>query len=320
MKNLFPKDKKEWKRFIRNTLLVLSGTFVLAFAIETFIFPFDLVTGGVSSIGIILEKCFDKVDFLSEIGADVYSSIANWILFTIGFFLLGKSFAAKTLVATVFYPIALSLSSYIVHDSALSYILDLKEYITNSAPEYFGIAYVVASIFGGALIGTGCALTFLGGGSTGGVDVISLSVSKYCKRIKSSTAFFVCDAVVILVGVFVVNNFILSLLGIASALICAISIDKIFLGESGAFIAHVVSDKYEEINTAIIEKLSRTTTIIDAVGGYSGTGKKLVMITFNMRQYPAFTQIISSIDKNAFVTVHRAHEINGEGWTYDIIE
>ena len=41
------------------------------------------------------------------------------------------------------------------------------------------------------------------------------------------------------------------------------------------------------------------------------------MITFNIRQYPAFMQLISDVDKNAFVTVHRAHEINGEGWTYE---
>jgi uncharacterized membrane-anchored protein YitT (DUF2179 family) len=66
--------------------------------------------------------------------------------------------------------------------------------------------------------------------------------------------------------------------------------------------------------------MSRTTTIVDAVGGYSGENKKLVMVSFNMRQYPVFTQIISSIDKNAFVTIHRAHEINGEGWTYGMHE
>ena len=102
------------------------------------------------------------------------------------------------------------------------------------------------------------------------------------------------------------------------AFICATSIDKLFLGESSAFIAHVVSDKYKEINKGVINKMARTTTIVDAVGGYSGEGKKLVIVTFDMRQYPAFTQLISSIDKNAFVTVHRAHEINGEGWTYGI--
>ena len=297
--------------------MVLLGTFVLAFGIEMFIFPFDLVTGGISGIGIILEKAFDGIDFLSWITADVYSMVINWILFIIGLAVLGKDFAAKTLISTLAYPIALKIADFIVHDSFLSGTLDLtlEKYVP-----YYGIALIVATLFGGACIGAGCALTFLGGGSTGGVDVIALIISKYVKKIKSSVAFFLTDATIIVVGIFALNNILISLLGIISAFICATSIDKLFLGESGAFVAHVVSEKYEEINDAVIHKMSRTTTILDAVGGYSGQSKKLVMVSFNMRQYPVFTQIISSIDDNAFVTVHRAHEVNGEGWTYGLHE
>ena len=313
MKNLLPKDKKEWMTLLESTAFILLGTFVLAFGIEMFIFPFDLITGGVSGIGIIFEKCFAEVKYLSNINAATYSSVINWILFVIGFFLLGKDFAAKTLLSTIFYPFALWICDYIVHVSSVAPILDLTKYV---GAEYYGIALITATLFGGACIGAGCALTFLGGGSTGGVDVIALTLSKYIRRLKSSVAFFVCDSLIIVIGIFAVHDILLSLLGIISAFICASSIDKMFLGESSAFIAHVVSDKYDEINEAVIKKMSRTTTILDATGGYSGDGKKLVMITFNMRQYPIFTHIISSIDKNAFVTVHRAHEINGEGWTY----
>ena len=314
MKKILPIDKKELRRFIKNTALVLFGTFVLSLGITMFIFPFDLVTGGISGIGIIISKCLEDVDALSSLGPDFYSTVMNWILFAAGFFLLGKEFTMKTFVSTVFYPVALVFSEYIVTVSPLAYLLDLSRY----SSDYYGISLIVATIFGGACIGAGCAFTFLGGGSTGGIDVIALSLSKYCKRLKSSTSFFICDAAVIALGILAVGNFLLSLLGIISALICAIAIDRILLGDSSAFIAHVVSDKYEEINQAVIHKLRRTTTIVDAVGGYSGEDKKLVMITFNMRQYPAFTQIVTSIDKNAFITVHRAHEINGEGWTYGI--
>lgn len=314
MINFVHKDKKEWMRLLKNTALILFGTFILAFGIETFIFRFDLVTGGVSGIGIILSKLFAGVEFLAEVRVEIYSSIVNWVLFAIGFVVLGKSFALKTLLSTAFYPIALEIAGYLVHDSVLSGILDLSSY----DPKNYGVSLIVAAIFGGACIGMGCAFTLLGGGSTGGVDVLALTLSKYIKQIKSSTAFFICDTAIIIVGIFAVDNFILSLLGIVSAFICASSIDKLFLGETSAFIAHVVSDKYDEINRAVITKMSRTTTILDATGGYSGEGKKLVIVTFHMRQYPAFTQIISEIDKNAFVTVHRAHEINGEGWTYGL--
>lgn len=316
MKNILPKDKREWLSFFKNTSFILLGTFILAFGIAMFIFPFKLVTGGISGIGIILARAFEEVEFLKDVGPDIYSSVVNWILFALGIFLLGKSFAAKTLISTAFYPLALLISEYIVCDSPISNLLDLTVY----EGQYQAIALIIATVFGGACIGAGCAFTFLGGGSTGGVDVIALALSKYIKKLKSSVSFFICDSLIIVIGIFAVNNILLSLLGIVSAFICAISVDKMFLGESSAFIAHVVSDKYEEINDAVIKKMSRTTTIIDATGGYSGEGKKLVMITFNMRQYPIFTHIISGIDKNAFVTVHRAHEINGEGWTYDNTE
>ena len=42
----------------------------------------------------------------------------------------------------------------------------------------------------------------------------------------------------------------------------------------------------------------------------------MLMVTISVKQYAAFMALISSIDKNAFVTIHRAKEINGEGWTY----
>ena len=66
---------------------------------------------------------------------------------------------------------------------------------------------------------------------------------------------------------------------------------------------------------SIIEKLDRTTTIIQAEGGYSRKSKKVVMVSFTMSQYATLTNLINIIDRQAFVSIHRAHEINGEGWS-----
>ena len=112
-----------------------------------------------------------------------------------------------------------------------------------------------------------------------------------------------------------IRDLSLSLLGITSAFICAVVIDKLFLGESQAFIAHIVSEKYELINEAIIQQLDRTSTILDGTGGYSKTEKKVVMVSFSMREYSALINIVNKIDKTAFMSVSRAHEINGEGWS-----
>ena len=62
-------------------------------------------------------------------------------------------------------------------------------------------------------------------------------------------------------------------------------------------------------------KIERTTSLIDITGGYSGEKKKIVMVSFTMSQYRDIIDIINKVDKNAFITIHRAYEINGEGWT-----
>ena len=139
-----------------------------------------------------------------------------------GFFILGKDFAMKTLVSTMFYPVALFLSEYIIRGSAMASLLDLTAYPT----EYNNLALIIATVFGGVFIGAGCAFTFLGGGSTGGVDVISFIICKIIKRAKSSVVFFIIDATIIISGMFVIGSFVLTLLGILSAFVSALMIKR----------------------------------------------------------------------------------------------
>ena len=274
-------NKADLIKAIKNMLLVVVGTLILAFGTSIFILPFNMVVGGVSGLSIIVKQ-FLPWEFMT---IDLVITIITWLLFAVGFFGQGKSFALKTLVSTIVYPIGVSL------------FLRLADPV------------------GGALIGTGCAVAFLGGGSTGGVDIIALMLCKVFKRLKSSVAFFLVDAVVIGLGMFITKDLVLSLIGILSVLISAIMVDKVFLGGGRAFVAHIVTEKYEEVSRAVIDRLDRTTTVFDAVGGYSGESKKIVMVSFTMRQYAELMAIMKDIDKNAFITIHRAHEINGEGWT-----
>ena len=310
------KDKKSLLITLKNTALVILGTFVLAFGTGMFVIPFDLVTGGVSGIGIVIKHLVGDAGFLGSLTTEFYASLVNWILFFIGWIFLGKSFAMKTFISTLVYPIALWVASFLISDGFMGGFLNLSSMA--SGAEYYGIPIILATVFSGAAIGAGCALTFLGGGSTGGIDIIAFTICKFWKKGKSSVLIFICDASIIVAGMFVLQDLALSLLGILSAFICAIAIDKMFVGESGAFIAYVVSDKYEEINEAVIRRLVRTTTIINATGGFSGEKKVMLTVTFSRNQYAEFTAIMAEIDKNAFITVHGAHEIGGEGWTkYD---
>ncbi len=290
---------------IKKLFLIVFGTVILAFGTAVFILPFNLVVGGVSGIALILDAAL-PYEFIT---VDLIITMITWLLFFVGLIVLGKDFAMKTLISTIVYPIMLSVFLRVVSPDFLGGFFDL------ASSSYSEISLMLAAIAGGACVGTGCAVTFIGGGSTGGVDIIAFSLCRIFKRLKSSYAIFAIDAATVLLGMFVIGDLVLSLLGILSVLISAVMVDKVFLGMSRAYVAHIITNKYEEINRGVIDVLGRTTTIIDAIGGYSGDGKKMVMVSFTMAQYNSLLDVIKKNDKYAFVTISQAHEINGEGWT-----
>lgn len=299
-------SRKQLLHEIRNLLLVILGAAVLGVGTGIFIIPFDLVTGGVSGLAIVVEHLLPF-----NIGVDVYVAIITWGLFFVGLFTLGKNFALKTLVSSIVYPVALSLSAKLVSPNVLGGFFYLEGYA------YKDVTILLAAIFGALCIGVGCAITFIGGGSTGGVDVIAFLICKVFKRLKSSVVLFAIDATIVVLGMFVLRDLIISLLGILSAFIFALVVDYVFIGSGKDFVAHIVSDHAEELSQLVIEKIDRTTTIFDAVGGYSKQNKKVIMVTFTINQYSELINIINRVDKKAFVTISRAHEINGEGWTHE---
>ena len=300
--------KKDIFKTVKSVGLIIVGTLIIALGTSIFMLPYDLVTGGLSGYAIVLSRLIPP-EILS---VQMIITILTWVLFFIGLIVLGKSFAMKTLVSTIVYPIGVALFSNITSPDFLGGFFNLQ------LSKYSGVGVLLAAVFSGVLVGLGCALSFLGGGSTGGVDVIAFVICKIFKRLRSSVVIFAVDATAVIFGMFVIGDFVLSLLGIVSAFVAALMVDKVFIGGSKAFVAHIVTEKPEEINKLIIEKLDRTTTVLDVTGGYSGDEKKMLMVSFSMNENSELMNIITKTDREAFITVNQAHEINGEGWTkYD---
>ena len=298
-------SNKEIVPIIKNICLIILGTLTLSFGTAVFIIPFNLVVGGVSSLAIILDKLI-TADFIT---VNLLVTVITWTLFFIGLLCLGKNFAFKTLISSIVYPIGISAFSKLVDPIVLNGLFYIQ------GTQYSDIAILIAALFGGVLVGAGCAVTFVGGGSTGGMDILSFIICRFVKKLRSSVVIFMLDSATIILGMLVLKDLVITLLGIISAFVSALMVDKIFVGGSKAIIAQVISNDYEEINREIISRLERTTTLVNVKGGYSGTKREMLIVSLTMNQYAELMSIINSIDKNAFVTVHRAYEINGEGWT-----
>ncbi len=300
--------KKDYFRYFRRLFMIVIGTLFLTFGTAAFLTPYNIVTGGISGIGIVIQNIFFKGDNAQNI-VDIVAVALNIITFIVGLIFLGKRFAFQTFLSVIIYSISLPLFMRVLKVDTwinLEVVADNMSYDPR-------MTALLAAICGNVFIGLGCALTFLGGGSTGGVDVFALIGQKYF-RIKCAVGTFVIDSIIIAVGFIVTKDASTTMIGIIGAFINAMIIDRILLGSSESFIASIVSDKYQEITTFVIEELDRSTTIIDAIGGYTNGNKKMIQVVFGRKEYTKLIDYIKKIDPSAFVSITRAHEINGEGF------
>ena len=159
----------EKKFFFKNLFQIIFGCICLAFGTAIFLTTLNIVAGGLSGIAIIIQF-FIGDKFFGGQSIDIFVFVLTWALWILGLLLVGKKFAIKTLVASIVYPLALSL---FLRVPAFIQLADMIAYYgmeTKEAAVPIG-NLLICGIFGGVFIGLGVALNFSGGGSTGGVDV-----------------------------------------------------------------------------------------------------------------------------------------------------
>lgn len=306
---------------VKDVCLVLIGCILFAFGDAVFLNKWDIVSGGVSSIGII-------VDFFVEplLGfgiRDIVVAIVQIALWFLGLFLLGKKFSIKTAIAMIVYP-----AFY-----ALFYRLDVGTHLGLGAlyPNLNGASsllnyqlqgsdvanLIICALCGGILDGVAVALAFLGHASTGGFAILSSILAKFTS-VKEDLSSFLIDGVLILAATLARLNQpsigICCLGGILSALTCSIAIQFVYINADRFVIVDVVSDKYEEISQFVFDELDHSVTLFDAVGGYTGEKRKLVRIVINKSEQMELENKIAELDPNAFISFTKANSIHGDGF------
>ena len=291
-------DKKRVLKLVNNYVAIILGTFLLAFGSVIFLTKAELVAGGVSGIAIIIQH-FVSVQIYDYLVAGL--TIFFWF---IGLIFLGKDFALKT---------ALSSLLYIGFTFLFKRVVFFDELAKTFAGEQLAGNLILCGIFGGVFIGGGVAITFLGGGSSGGIDVVQLLLSKYT-GIKESVSGFLIDGIIILVGMFSMQLWVQSLCGILSSFVTAALIEIVYIKNQTAYQVDIISDKWEEISRYAQDELERGATIIRAEGGYKGEERVILRVVFDRFQYEKIKKYIASVDPKAFVTYTQTNAVFGEGF------
>lgn len=280
------------KDVIKDILFVILGNVILSLGVGLFIVPNNILSAGVAGLAVAISPILEGVSTTDLI------TILTIALFVIGALVLGKHFAIKTLISSFLYPLLVSVITHVLNGSL----------VTDNA--------MLASFYGGALVGVGVGLVFRGGGSTGGMDIPALLINKYL-HIPLGTVVIMVDSSIVLVSM-LLHGIEPALIGLISVWSSGFMVNKtMMIGTNTAKSVMIISDKYEEIMAEIYRQVDRGATLLHAEGGYTRIHRKILMVVVTQKQFPEVNRIVHSIDPGSFVILQDVNQIEGEGFTYN---
>ncbi|MCQ2798525.1 MAG: YitT family protein [Bacilli bacterium] len=299
--------KKQIRNEIKNTLLIVLGSFLVACGVAFFIEPSNLVTGGVTTLGIIINTALHSL--LGDFNiVDIVVWVVQILLWGAGFLFLGKRYAMRTLIASVLFPAFNTILFRFVQPALVNANVGLELLYTSDTT-----SKLLVALFGGLFVGGGIGVAYLGNGSTGGLDIISAIVAKHF-GIKEGIIGFALDAALVLGGLFIYKEMVPALLGVLSAIIMGITIQFVYSNTSSHVIFEIISAKCDEIQKYIHENMDHTTTEISIVGGYSKENKTMLRAVVYHTEQIDLKKKIAEIDPNAFIVIVTAKAIKGIGF------
>ena len=279
--------KKPW---YMEYLLIIVGTALMATAITSCFDAAGLVTGGFSGISILV-KAGTKSLYGNGIPLWVTNLVLNIPVFLLAAKIKGIAFVKKALLGD------LSLTVWLAVLPAWKLSGD----------------FLLVALYGGLLQGVGIGLVFLGGGTTGGADLLAAIIQNFMRHYSIAQIMQFVDGAVVLVGMYV--------FGVERALYAIIAVylvtkvsDGIIEGLKFSKSVYIITEKPDEVSRMVMEDLDRGITGISARGMYSGQDKLMLFCVVGKKELVHLKEMIDEIDPNAFVIVGDAREVHGEGF------
>lgn len=268
-------------RTVKKYILILFGCLIAAVGLEMFLIPNNIIDGGVVGISII-------ASYLTEIPLGVYTFVLNLPFLVLGYKQIGKTFVITSLFANT----AFSTFTLLFH-SIPGFTNDI----------------LLATIFGGIILGAGVGFILRYGGSLDGTEIVAIILSR--------RGMFSIGQIVMFFNIFiyscaaVVLGWDRALYSMLAYFVAHKAMDIIMDGFDEAKAVMIVTEKGDEIAEAIVNRLGRGVTFLEGHGGYSKDKKTILYSVVTRLEISKIRNIIDDKDKNAFVTVNDVSDVMG---------
>lgn len=268
----------------REMALLLCGSLCIALSFNLFLSPNQVAAGGVSGISIIVKEW-----------TGLEPAITQWALniplFLGGLLTLGGKFGVRTATGSIVLPLMVLLTKELPP-------------LTNNV--------LLASIYGGMLVGLGLGLVFRGRGSTGGLDLAAQIIHRYTGLALSGCVALLDGLVIVTAGLVISPE--KALYALIGLFVTSKTINIVQLGFSQSKVAFIISRRPEQLRETILYELDRGFTTWQAAGGYTGEERKLLMVVIGQNEAARLKEWVRRVDPQAFVIISDTNEVLGEGF------
>ena len=262
------------------------GAVIMAIGVALFLLPNQLSSGGVSGIATI-------VYYFLNVPMGITIILINIPIFLFARLKLGRQIFINSIIGTA------SLSIFID-------LIDRFPALTNDR--------LLASIYGGILIGLGTGIVLKHNSSTGGSELFSQIIKKYNNNIPMGTILIIVDVIVVSLNVIFFKEIEVGLYSGIGIYIAGKMVDIIFEGIYFTKLVLIISEQSVEIAKQIGEKIPRGTTGIYGKGMYTGRKKLILMCAVGRRDVAKVRKLTQEIDPKCFIIITNSREVLGEGF------
>lgn len=266
---------------------VAMGCLVSSIAINAFLVPHHLLSGGVSGVAIIFYFLFGL-----PIGVQIF--VMNLPLLYAAYRLIGKEYAIISVYGAVVFSVLVEATRFLSQQTLIN-------------------DPIISAITGGVFTGIGSGLIFRVNGNGGGLDIIAGIVKKYYS-LNFGVVGFSVNCVIMLVAA-ALFGLELAVLTLFSMYIAANVTDKVVEGFNRKKAIFIVSYNTDSIVETILKELGRGVTILHGEGAYTHQAKQIIFVVVSLTQIAKIKQLVNEVDPQAFMIVQDAAEVMGRGFT-----
>jgi uncharacterized membrane-anchored protein YitT (DUF2179 family) len=177
---------------------------------------------------------------------------------------------------------------------------------------------VLASIYGGVMLGVGLGIVFRGRASTGGSDIIGMVLSKYT-GMSLGYGIMVTDFVIISASGLALHSLEAPLYGYLVLFLSTKVIDMVLEGWNYSKLVIITSTRTEEIADYILRGLDRSGTALRSRSLYLNREGEIILTVIHRKQLADLRAFIKKTDPEAFVIINDTYDVLGKGFKSHLI-